>query len=126
MPYKNPEDKKKWYLNNKDKNNSYFREWFSNNKEKRREYKRRWREKNRGNYRASIAAYRAQKKLATPSWVNMLEIKEIYKDAVKKKLHVDHIIPLANPNVCGLHVPWNLQLLPKEENFKKGNRFKQE
>jgi len=36
---------------------------------------------------------------------------------------VDHIIPLQNPYVCGLHCAANLQVLSKTRNFNKSNAF---
>ena len=53
----------------------------------------------------------------------MKEIRIIYQHARSVGLTVDHIVPLKHPLVCGLHVPWNLQLLSHEENSRKTNKF---
>lgn len=70
--------------------------------------------------------------LATPKWLQEYHynaIKQIYKNCkllnkiTKLKYSVDHVIPLAGKNVCGLHVPWNLQIITKSQNSKKGNKL---
>lgn len=65
---------------------------------------------------------RARIKQAMPKWVDKKELKKIYLNC-PKGYHVDHIIPLTNPDICGLHVPWNLQYLPAVENIKKSNKL---
>jgi hypothetical protein len=39
------------------------------------------------------------------------------------KLQVDHEIPLQGENISGLHVPWNLQVIPASKNQSKGNKY---
>jgi 5-methylcytosine-specific restriction endonuclease McrA len=39
------------------------------------------------------------------------------------KYAVDHIYPINSPVVCGLHVPWNLRVITREENAKKTNKL---
>lgn len=50
------------------------------------------------------------------------EIYAFYKNC-PKGYEVDHIIPLSNKLISGLHVPNNLQYLPIKENAFKTNRF---
>lgn len=57
-----------------------------------------------------------------PDWVSWSEIAAVYK-ACPPDHHVDHIIPLNHPDVCGLHVPWNLQYLPVKTNIEKSNKW---
>ncbi len=39
------------------------------------------------------------------------------------KWHVDHVVPINSPIVCGLHCATNIQLLTARENVSKGNRW---
>ena len=56
-------------------------------------------------------------------------IKEIYSLSATRELetgvtwHVDHILPLKGESVTGLHVWYNLQLIPAKLNIQKGNNF---
>jgi hypothetical protein len=72
----------------------------------------------RGKRLAFKAKRRAQKTSATLEGFDE-EIEEIYKNSPKGN-HVHHIIPLQEYKniVSGLHVPWNLVSLTKEEHLK--------
>ena len=77
---------------------------------------------------------RQEKRSATPEWLTnnqLAEIENIYWMAQDLKLvsgqeyHVDHIVPLQGEEICGLHVPWNLQILPADMNLSKSNKHKE-
>ena len=91
-----------------------------------KEYHSRWRAENNGKVACYTARRRSRKLCATPLWLtdeNILEIDSIYAEAAKCGMDVDHIIPIQGKLVCGLHVPWNLQLLKPNENKAKSNRL---
>lgn len=83
---------------------------------------------NKALYTAQANKRRAAKLRATPQWVDARLILPFYKEAERKtKLTgirhvVDHIVPLQGKNVCGLHVPWNLQVITEAENCRKHNK----
>lgn len=69
-------------------------------------------------------------KQATPSWLTpeqKQQIADTYEHmrdcraVTGEDYHVDHIVPLRGESVCGLHVPWNLQVIPAHVNISKSN-----
>ena len=59
-------------------------------------------------------------------------LENFYKDKSSKdglsyscfqEYHVDHIIPLKNSKVCGLHTQDNLQIIPAHDNLRKSNKL---
>lgn len=115
----------KWYAGNPDKASAYSAKWRAKNPEQYRVTDAKWRAKNPDKLCANEAKRRASKFQATPLWLTKQDYAEIatqYKLAAAIGAHVDHIEPLKGKNVCGLHVPWNLQPLVPAENMAKGNR----
>jgi len=68
---------------------------------------------------------RESKRRATPAWISPRQVRQMEAFYLTRPVgwHVDHIVPLRGENVCGLHVPWNLQHLPSTDNMQKGNRY---
>ena len=102
------------------------------NKVKLSNQKKLYKQINRAKYAANHAKRRAAKLNATPKWLTkeqLQEIRDFYEIAAAFKLYtgeeyqVDHIIPLQSDKVCGLHVPWNLQILTAKENVSKSNKL---
>ncbi len=98
------------------------------NPEKSKSRQKVWRRANPGANNATGARRRAAKLQATPAWANPFFIGEAYDLAqLRQKMlggrwHVDHVVPLVSDIVCGLHVEFNLQVIPGSENELKGNR----
>lgn len=120
------------YLKNKGKIIARMRAWKLKNRERTNEWAREWKKLNREAVNARTAARRAKKISATPNWLTKAHRKSItsfYKRAMELSMQlgipheVDHIVPLRGKTVCGLHVPWNLQVIPATENNKKGARY---
>lgn len=139
--------KREWYERNKKRVVQTRRERYERNKEREKQKSREYREANKERVRQRMREYcktnpdkynmynatrRAFKLRATPAWLtatHKAQIKAMYAKAIRLtaktgiNYHVDHIVPLKNSLVCGLHVPWNLQVITKTENIVKNNRL---
>lgn len=117
-----------YYAANKDRIKQRVQAYRKANRLRVASGQKRYRALNPHKRNALGAAYRAHRKQAMPPWANSCEILEFYEDARRLRItgvrwHVDHIVPLRHPLVCGLHVEYNLQLLPEQCNLSKGNTF---
>lgn len=116
-----------WRENNREKANQISREFHHRNKEARLASNKKWAQINAGARRSNAAARKASLHMAIPAWADLGAIKEIYKLAKQvqeqtgTRTHVDHIVPLKSPLVCGLHCEANLQVIPGAENESKRN-----
>jgi hypothetical protein len=121
-------------LRDRDERLEVKRAWQDKNREHVNFYNDSWRKNNPEQHAARQAERRARKNKATPNWLSEDQrkaTKDIYKLSKKLerlfgvKYHVDHIVPLKGENICGLHVPWNLQILEASLNLRKSNKFRE-
>lgn len=132
---------------NREKKKRYMKEYVAKNlpalQESRREYhksnrgrilayQKSWRENNPDKVAEARFSRRDNFQKANPSWLTdemKAEIKAVYAHAkdcqcvTGEEYEVDHIVPIKGSDLCGLHVPWNLQVLPKDVNRAKSNRY---
>ncbi len=121
-------------LRNKD---GYFGQCKFCVNEKRKERKDSINAKQRKYYRNNrqyyiTKAYLRNKQVARakPAWLTeehefmleeIYELRDLRSELTGVVHHVDHIVPLRGQNCCGLHVPWNLQVIPAVDNLSKSN-----
>lgn len=117
----NPEKKKESTKKSKQKKPEYYLQ-----------QRRGWRENNRPVVREYQKRYKTIKINATPPWYSELDsfvYQECQDLAMKRELllglkwNVDHMVPLQNPNVVGLHVWNNFQCIPQNMNNSKRNKL---
>jgi hypothetical protein len=106
-----------------------IRRYQAENADHLRERAAEWRRRNPDMRAATSSRRRALKISATPAWANDFYINEAYHLAkIRAQVcggtwHVDHIVPLNSPLVCGLHCEANLQVIPGRINLSKANRY---
>ena len=118
------ERRKQRYAANRDLELARNKRWDAENAARRKQWARTYYEANHADYVARTAKRRAAKINATPGWLSVADIEKMEAIYAECRLRgpgweVDHIVPLQGEEVCGLHVPWNLQIIPMVENRKK-------
>ena len=131
-PVKKKEYNDRYIEENKEKLIKKCRAYYAKNSKKLNEQKRRYEKENKDKVNALASKRYARKVNASPKWITKeqeIEIRSFYEEARLKtvetgiKHEVDHIVPLRGKNVRGLHVPWNLRVITKQENCRKGNKL---
>ena len=116
-----------YYEKNRGLYAEFCRKWREENPERTLELRRQHYRDNRERYYFASRARKIGVKKALPLWANRAAIAAIYRQAraISKtsgiQHDVDHIYPLRGATMCGLHVEYNLRVLPASENRSKHN-----
>lgn len=120
-----------YYERNRDKFAESNRLYYVTHSDHLSEAERRRAKDNPAKFAARYARKRATELQAMPKWLTAdhhAQIERLYAEAKRLTLetgvvwHVDHEIPLRGRNVSGLHVPWNLRVIPAVVNQRKSNK----
>lgn len=123
---------KRWQEANPEKVKIAAKAWVKANPEKVKAKTKRYIQKHPAEYNARAVANVAKRANRVPKWLTINDkwmMREAYKLAKLRTSmfgfiwEVDHIIPLRGKYVSGLHVPTNLQVIPKTENREKRNFY---
>lgn len=118
--------------NNSESRKAYMAQYADQNRDKIRKIASNWQKKNKGKVNANTALRHTAKMKRKPTWLSkedklkircLYQVASMYSKHSDQKWHVDHIIPLQGETVSGLHVPWNLRVIPAIDNMKKNNNY---
>ena len=124
--------RKEYEIKNSESIKTKQKEYRKNNKEFIAKLNKEWIENNRGLKNAHTGKRKAVELKATPKWLTesdwfrinaKYQLAAMFNAYTGEEWEVDHIFPLQGKEVCGLHVPSNLRVIPWLENVKKGNKL---
>lgn len=130
---KHAANSRRWYQANPEKAAASNRKWHKANPEKHAAKNRRWARANpekvaskdakrHKNLKTNIKLHKTAQK-ALQAVYKLRECLTLCARSAgsSEAFHVDHVWPIQHDKFCGLHAPWNLQILEAKENIRKSN-----
>ena len=105
---------------------------YNKNNPRRKDYMKKYVKENAAYFNSRNSLRRALIDQRMPAWADIEKIEAIYKECAQITRdtgivhHVDHYYPLQGKNVSGLHVHFNLRIVPASENLTKYNKHPDE